>query len=81
MENIYEESQRRGVDMKKKLGKPKRAKLIKLMSEERVNWYLVQLDNPAFRMGHMGRNQGEANPVHELLQDTYTTGSAYITSF
>ena len=21
------------------------------MSEERVNWYLVQLDNPAFRMG------------------------------
>jgi len=21
------------------------------MSEERINWYLVQLDNPAFRMG------------------------------
>jgi len=30
---------------------PTRPKLIKLMSEERVNWYLREIDNPAFRMG------------------------------
>ena len=24
---------------------------IKLMTEERVNWYLRQLDNPSFRIG------------------------------
>ena len=30
---------------------PKRPKPIKLISEDKVNWYLRQLDNPAFRMG------------------------------
>jgi hypothetical protein len=44
---------------------PKRPKLIKLMSEERVNWYLVQLDNPAFRMGLV--KDGIWEPIKEKL--------------
>ena len=38
---------------------------IKLMSEDRVNWYLVQLDNPAFRMGLV--RDGIWEPVKEKL--------------
>ena len=38
---------------------------IKFMSEERVNWYLVQLDNPAFRMGLV--RDGIWEPVKEKL--------------
>ncbi len=40
-------------------------KPIKLMSEERVNWYLRQLDNPAFRMGLV--RDGVWEPVKEKL--------------
>ena len=65
MEDIYEESQKRGVDMSKKLRKSKRPKPMKLMSEERVNWYLMQLDNPAFRMGLLRDRAWE--PVKEKL--------------
>jgi hypothetical protein len=36
-----------------------------LMSEERVNWYLRQLDNPAFRMGLV--RDGVREPVKEKL--------------
>ena len=38
---------------------------IKFMSEERVNWYLVQLDNPAFRMGLT--RDGAWEPIKEKL--------------
>ena len=51
MEDFLEENHKGGVAMTKKLRKPKRLKPINLMTEERVNWYLVQLDNPAFRIG------------------------------
>jgi len=37
----------------------------KLMSEERVNWYLRQIDNPAFRMGMV--RDGVWEPVKEKL--------------
>jgi hypothetical protein len=51
--------------MSKKLRKPKRPEPIKLMSEERVNWYLRQLDNPAFRMGLV--RDGIWEPIKEKL--------------
>ena len=35
------------------------------MSEERVNWYLRQIDNPAFRMGLV--RDGVCEPVKEKL--------------
>ena len=38
---------------------------IKLMTEERVNWYLVQLDNPSFRMGLV--RDGVWEPIKEKL--------------
>ena len=38
---------------------------IKLMTEERVNWYLRQLDNPSFRMGLV--KDGVWGPVKEKL--------------
>ena len=51
MEDVYEEGQKEGVDMSKKLRTPTRPKSKELMSQERVLWYLEQVDNPAFRMG------------------------------
>ncbi len=48
-----------------------------LMTEERVNWYLKQIDNPAFIMGlvrdgGLGTHKREANPINQFLQDTHT---------
>ena len=51
--------------MSKKLRTPTRPKPIKLMSEDRVNWYLRQLDNPAFIMGLV--RDGVWGPVNEKL--------------
>ncbi len=42
-----------------------RAKSIEPMSQERINWYLRQLDNPAFRMGLV--KDGIWEPIKEKL--------------
>jgi hypothetical protein len=65
LENVHEESQKEGVDMSNKLRMPTRPKLIKLMPEERVNWYLVQIDNPAFIVGLV--RDGIWEPIKEKL--------------
>lgn len=44
---------------------PTRPKPIKLMTEERVSWYLRQLDNPALIMGLV--RDGVWEPVKEKL--------------
>jgi hypothetical protein len=51
--------------MSKKSKKPKRSKPTKLMTEKRVNWYLRQLDKPAFRMGLV--RDGIWEPIKEKL--------------
>ena len=51
--------------MSNKLRMPTRPKPIKLMTEERVNWYLRQIDNPAFRMGLV--RDGIWEPIKEKL--------------
>ncbi len=42
-----------------------RPKTIKFMSEERVNWYLTQIENPAYMMGMV--RDGVWEPVKEKL--------------